>query len=135
MEFSQLVPNNAIIPLGAQFVKTMDDLKNNPEYPTLDPDALMSGVFEIITCADAFQITSRDDEVRYMLESNFGNISTDLTNSTKNMIASHVNVVLDSVWGALEKHGVFIDGQQPYEFARFIEPGVVLLRKAKILDN
>lgn len=134
MELSLLIPANAIIPLGSQFVKTMDDLKNNPEYPTLDADALMSGIFEIITCADAFFIYTRDDEVRYMLESNFGNISTDLSDTTKNKIASHVEVILDSVWSALEKHGVFIDGQQPYEFARFVEPGVVLLRKTKILN-
>lgn len=136
MEFSKPIPARLVLEMPEPLREALHKLTSEPGYPTIDAEALMSGLFGQLTSYDeSFAFESRADEVQFLLQETLGNVGK-LPDQLKAEIAKDTTAVVDGVWKMLETNGVFIDGQQPYEFDKFFFAGTsVVLRKAEILNH
>lgn len=126
------IPKYLIIELRDPLTNALNSLLTNTEYPTIDPDALMSAILESLCLPEAFSPSSKEEEICYVLQETLGNVGKDITDEVRKKIIDDTTIVVDEIWLKLKQIGVFIDGEQPYEFAKFINSKTALLRKTEI---
>lgn len=121
-----------ILELDDDFVKAKLDIEKNTRYPTIDIDALMDNLFDIIQTTEAYNSNSRQDDIDYLLQET---IFTDETQSEAiHSLRISIDVIINSVLAALHKTGCFINGLQPYSFSRFFNERTIILSQSKVFS-
>jgi len=130
----EIIPDFLIANINDNFCQAIHDLTTNQEFPTIDKEAFMDYLFGQIKTDESFDnASSVEDEILFLLEDTVGHLDK-LEEKIVNKIIEKVYVVVMESLLLLEKHGVFINGKQPYEFGKFIDTNTLLFRKAQVFD-
>jgi len=121
-----------ILSMDDKFVFAITDIGINEKYPTIDVEALLSNIFDIIQTDEAYGGTSRQEEIDYLLQETPVVQETD--NEHIHQLKSSVDTVITCVMTRLIQKGVFINGLQPYNFVKFLDPSTLLLDQSKIFN-
>lgn len=119
-----------ILELSDKHKAALYALNSDKELPTIDPDALMSTVLGMLVLSSQQENPVEYElEIHQILEEILGDPGS-MPESVKEKIVTATCIVVDETMLLLEKHGVFVNGAQPYEFACFTATNDAVLRKS-----
>lgn len=121
-----------VIELDESFSECKNSLEKNTEFPTIDVEALLDNLFDIIQTDEVYNSSSRQGDIEYLLQETFA--VGEFDQQMVNVLHQCVDVIITSVVNALHKTGAFINGLQPYNFSKFIDDRTLLLVQSKVFS-
>lgn len=131
---SKKIPKILIVEMSDKYWQNIGELVSNPNYPTIDAEALMSCLVDILIFHEEFDINKIKYDIAYTLQETVGGVGSE-SSFIKDQVFLNTSEVVHETWKMLTNNGVFVDGQQPYEFDGFRNGNTVVLRKAPIFGD
>lgn len=126
------MPEIFVIELDDEYLTASLDIVKNTNYPTIDLEALMDNLLDIIATDEAYSSSSRQDDINYLLQETVFVEETDSIHL--NDLRTSVDIVINSVLRSLRNKGAFINGLQPYSFSRFLDSKTIILHRTKVFN-
>jgi hypothetical protein len=121
-----------VLSMPDNFVNAIADLGLNQRYPTIDVEAMLANIFDIVQTDEAYGSSSRQEEIEYLLQEI--PVVQESNNNHLQQMKSSIDTVITCVMTGLTQKGVFINGLQPFTFSKFIDPSTLLLDQSKVFN-